>query len=550
MPVLTIRDGARSTARLVLSEQPLDTLCPSPPPYPYTRGWRVRPEGDALALVSPEGVRQGTLSPGAALSVGAVTLGVEDEPWSGGDTHRGTERLQNGAPTPLALSLPGHGTLALGSRIVTLGKNSRCDVVIHDTTVSGLHCRIIPTRDGWLVRDAASTNGTFVGGVRVESALLTDGVTLTLGRTRIVVTRVAASIEQATSRIGIDGVLVGDSPGMFAVRDAIRRYARSPYPVLVQGETGSGKELVARMLHDYSPRARGPFVAVNAGAIAPDLVESELFGHERGAFTGALTRRRGVFEEASGGTLFLDELGELPLAQQAKLLRVLETHEVRRIGGEGTIKVDFRIVCATHRDLASRVATGAFRADLLYRLDLLRVAIPPLRERTGDIEGLAKHLLARIADETGRVRRLDDTARSALIAHDWPGNVRELYGVLCRAVAESETDRIGIEHLEIASAPRPRTRTVVPLREPRAEQNEPTECVASENASVTSLLPAAGHDADVLSVVVPPPPSIPRDLAPERLRALVDSCGGNVSRISRLTGLPRSTIRDRLKRVL
>jgi DNA-binding NtrC family response regulator len=512
-------------------------------------------------------VRQGTLAPGSALTIGSLTLAVEDEPWAGGDTLRGTERLQSGSPLALALRLPDNRILTLGPRILTIGKNSRCDVVIHDSTVSGLHCRVIPTRDGWIVRDAASTNGTYVGGVRVESALLTDGVALTLGRTRLSITRVIATPAETTARIGIDGVLVGDSPSMIGVREAIRRHAPSRHPVLIQGETGSGKELVARMLHDYSPRARGPFVAVNAGAIAPDLVESELFGHERGAFTGAMTRRRGVFEEASGGTLFLDELGELPLAQQAKLLRVLETREVRRIGGEGTIKVDFRIVCATHRDLAARAAEGTFRADLRYRLDVLRVALPPLRERTTDIEGLARHLLARIGDETGRMKRLDDAALSALIAHDWPGNVRELYGALCRAAAEADTDRIGIEHLEIASTPAPRVRTVVRIasaaREERRESERPSSEVrlrhgetvdpaaTPENAPATSVLPEpCDSDDERSSVIIPPPPAIPRDLAPDRLRALVDSCGGNVSRISRLTGLPRSTIRDRLKRAL
>ncbi|MEI8257147.1 MAG: sigma 54-interacting transcriptional regulator [Deltaproteobacteria bacterium] len=465
MPILTIRDGACSALREVHTEEPLD---------------------DAVG---------------------------------------GTERLPIRAHTRVALLLPGGRRFVLGSRGITLGKSARCDLVLPDGTVSALHCRVVPVRAEWVVRDAGSTNGTFVGGLRVESAVLSPGSVLTLGRTRIMVVsdpEGRGDDADGDSRAGTEGALVGDSAGMVAVRHAIRRYAPQPFPVLVQGETGSGKELVARMLHEQSSRPRGPFVAINAGAIAPDLVESELFGHERGAFTGALTRRRGVFEEASGGTLFLDELGELPLAQQAKLLRVLETREVRRIGGEGTLKVDFRIVCATHRDLPARVAEGRFRADLLYRLDLLRVRLPSLRERASDIPVLARHLLARVANETGRVRRLDDAAMLSLIEHPWPGNVRELYGVLCRAAAEAETERVGIEHLDMGDGRA--SLEAAPLRD------DPS-AVATPGQS--GFAPAA---------------EAPRELDSERLLALYDACGGNVSRIARVTGLARSTIRERLKR--
>ena len=540
MPLLTIREGARSVARIVQTEEPLDALCPSPPPVPYARGWTVRPEGDALALVSPEGIRQGTLSPGAALTLGSLTFGVEEEPSIVGDTQRGTERLQHHGTPSLALQLPGARALALGHRPLTIGKNTRCDVVVEDSAVSGLHCRIIPTRDGWIVRDAGSTNGTFIGAARVESALLTPGITLSIGRTRIAVVRETRDALADESRIGIEGVLVGDSPGLAAVRSAIIRHAGAPYPVLIRGETGAGKELVARMIHDQSPRARGPFVAINAAAIAPDLVESELFGHERGAFTGALTRRRGVFEESSGGTLFLDEIGELPLAQQAKLLRVLETHEVRRIGGEGNVRVDLRIVSATHRDLAKRVADGQFRADLFFRLNILPITLPSLRERTDDIAPLARHLLARIAGETGRARKLDDAALAALMKHPWPGNVRELYGVLCRAVTEAESERIGIEHLEIDGH---RVAPFAPVSYDAALESH------ARHQTPTSLLPeASDHAPRESGVFVPQPPPLPRDLAPDRLRILAETYGGNLSRLARATGRPRSTRRDRLKR--
>ena len=240
----------------------------------------------------------------------------------------------------------------------------------------------------------------------------------------------------ATPTVPTTHGMVGRAPGMVRLFELIDRVAPSDVPVLVQGETGAGKELVARALHAASRRAAGPFLAENCAAIAPTLLESELFGHVKGAFTDAGRDRDGAFVAADGGTLFLDEIGDMPLEMQAKILRVLQEGEVRPVGSNGTRKVDVRVVAASHRDLATMAADGTFRADLFYRLNVVTLALPPLRERAEDLPDLGAHLLARIAAETGEAPRiLTLDALEALAARPWPGNVRELENLLRRAAA-------------------------------------------------------------------------------------------------------------------
>ena len=248
--------------------------------------------------------------------------------------------------------------------------------------------------------------------------------------------------------------LVGRSPRLMEVFGMVARVAPSPATVLVTGESGTGKELVARAIHGASGRARGPFVAVNCAAIPEDLLESELFGHERGAFTGAVAKKLGRFERANGGTLFLDEIGDMSLVLQAKILRVLQEREIERLGGEERIPVDVRIVAATHRDLPARIAEGEFREDLFYRLAVVRLHLPPLRERGADVRALALHYTARYAVEFGR--GIGFIAASALVrleGHGWPGNVRELRNVLERAVLTAPGDTLRQEDIEL-DAPR------------------------------------------------------------------------------------------------
>jgi len=237
--------------------------------------------------------------------------------------------------------------------------------------------------------------------------------------------------------------LIGSSPQLVEIADIVRRAARSTVPVLILGESGTGKELVARAVHDLSPRNDKAFTAVHAGALAAGVLESELFGHEKGAFTGADAQRKGRFETASGGTLFLDELGEIPPATQVKLLRVLQDKTFERVGGSTQLRTDARLVCATNRNLREMVKEGSFREDLFYRVNVVTVTMPPLRERTGDIARLVEHFLSR---ENSRLK-LGPDVMSRLQAYHWPGNVRELENVIRRCIALSAGNAIRVEDL-------------------------------------------------------------------------------------------------------
>jgi DNA-binding NtrC family response regulator len=296
--------------------------------------------------------------------------------------------------------------------------------------------------------------------------------------------------------------IVGVSARTRLLRADLQRLARLRAPVLVEGETGTGKELAARALHAWSPRASGPFVAVNCGALAPTMVEDVLFGHERGSFTGAGTSHRGVFERASGGTLFLDEIGELPLGHQAALLRVLDGGSVARLGSEHEEAVDARIVAATNRDLRQMVDAGSFRADLYHRLATLRISVPPLRDRREDVAPLARHFLGSMAADVGPCE-IGEGALAALAAHTWPGNARELRNVLYRAAAIADGGVITEAEIDIE----------VPIR----------------------LTAPARFRLD--------------DLPVTRMRDLVARHGGNVASAARELGVPRTTLRDHVRRL-
>jgi two-component system response regulator AtoC len=251
-----------------------------------------------------------------------------------------------------------------------------------------------------------------------------------------------------------EGEIVGQAPALAAVLDLVRRVAPTPATVLLRGDSGTGKELVARMIHALSPRAECPFVRVNCAALATSVLESELFGHERGSFTGAVSRRSGRFELANEGTLFLDEVGDLAPEVQVKLLRVLQEREFERVGGNETVRVDVRVISATNRDLEGAMAAGAFRQDLFYRLNVFPIRIPPLRDRPGDIEQLAAHFLARFVAAFGRnVTAISDGAVEKLCAYQWPGNVRELENVIERAVILARGSEISADDLDFGARP-------------------------------------------------------------------------------------------------
>jgi two-component system response regulator GlrR len=336
-----------------------------------------------------------------------------------------------------------------GGRLV-VGASPSADLVVHDPTVSGRHCALSLLGAGVGIEDLGSTNGTYVGTARIREAWGQAGTVVTIGRSTLVV--IAADTREAAEVPGepLEGV-AGASVAMRRVADQVRRLARHSLPVLVVGESGTGKELVARALHVEGPRRLRPFVAINVTALPRELVESELFGHERGAFTGAHARREGAFAEADGGTLFLDEIGDLPLEAQPKLLRALDGYEVRRIGAAGGgQRADVRVVAATHARLEQRVTGGHFRRDLFHRLECLVVSVPALRERRGDVGAIARELLQQLTAVVG-ARSLTPAAIARLTAHDWPGNVRELRNVLCRAADGTNAgSRIDVEDVDRA----------------------------------------------------------------------------------------------------
>ncbi|RZZ83214.1 MULTISPECIES: nitrogen regulation protein NR(I) [Pseudoxanthomonas] len=302
--------------------------------------------------------------------------------------------------------------------------------------------------------DVASTAGAFRGGAQEFLSKpfdLDDAVALAARALPSLEPSEAAVAEPVAETRNGTPELIGDTPAMRGLFRAIGRLAQAPLSVLVTGETGTGKELVARALHNESPRARKPFVALNTAAIPAELLESELFGHEAGAFTGAQRRHIGRFEQADGGTLFLDEIGDMPLPLQTRLLRVLAEGEFFRVGGRELIRVDVRVIAATHQDLEGLVQAGRFRADLLHRLDVVRLQLPPLRERRGDVSRLAENFLAQACAKLGMpAKRVAPSAREALRAHDWPGNVRELENVCWRLAALAPSDTITVGDVEQA----------------------------------------------------------------------------------------------------
>jgi transcriptional regulator with AAA-type ATPase domain len=385
--------------------------------------------------------------------------------------------------------------VALAERPFKVGSGRDNDWVVSDPTVSQQHCRFEPSRGRLWVRDLGSTNGTFVQGVRMQRAELAPGMRVRIGRTDL---HVLAHAGQAPRAEPGGRTLVAASAAMQELVGECQGFARLPWPVLVLGPSGSGKEEVAQLLHRESTRRARPFVALNAGGLPRELIESELFGHEKGAFTGAVGQRRGAFEQAHEGTLFLDEIGELPLDLQARLLRVLETWQIRRVGGEQAIAVDVRLVCATHCDLARMVRQGSFREDLYYRLAHFVVKVPALSERPDDVLALAEHFLARLTPELGP-RRLGAEARTRLLAHRWPGNARELRNVLAVAAAMCPSDQ---------------------LEAPDIEQ---------------ALRRIAG-------------PGLDAGYEPEALERALGLHRGNIAAAARALGLPRSTLRDQLKK--
>jgi len=312
-----------------------------------------------------------------------------------------------------------------------VGKSRACELRLSDGSVSGQHLALVvgDAGPGAVVRDLGSTNGSWFGGARFSVLEVDRAATLTIGKTELRIEPLDSALALEPSPRSRFGGLVGSSEPMRRLYTLLERVSASASSVLIEGETGTGKELVARAIHDHSPRRAAPFVVCDLGSLGANLSDSELFGHVRGAFTGADRDRVGAFEAAHGGTIFLDEVGELPLEAQPRLLRALESREVRPVGATTYRAVDVRVVAATNRDLASEVKAGRFREDLYHRLGVIVARIPALRERAADVPTLVEHFLGANAP------RPDAAALATLAAHDWPGNVRELRNVIDRAVA-------------------------------------------------------------------------------------------------------------------
>jgi DNA-binding NtrC family response regulator len=376
-------------------------------------------------------------------------------------------------------------TAVCASDEMTVGTAQGNDLLLHDPAVSRHHCRVTFGPRGFSLRDLGSANGIVLGGHRVESAYLEPGSVFSVGTTLVRFDLLDDQVTEAVSADAAFGRVLGRSVAMRRLFALAERIAPSESTVLVEGETGTGKGALAEAIHARSARAGGPFVVIDCGAIPQNLVESELFGHERGAFTGAHSARPGAFEAAAGGTVFLDEIGELPLAVQPRLLRALEARVVQRVGSRTPTPLDVRVIAATNRELRAEVNRGTFRADLFFRLNIVRVALPPLRERAEDIGLLAEHFFRELGPPgTQPSPALLESYR----ARSWPGNVRELRNAVERDVVLGEG--ASLDEGGALDAATPSTRSGSPDAPFRVRKEQAIR--AWENAYLRDLLEAHG----------------------------------------------------------
>ncbi len=393
---------------------------------------------------------------------------------------------------------------------IRIGSMDDNDVVISDDTVSRYHCRIAQEDTGYVLVDQRSTNGTFINKVRVREGFLKPGSIVSVGQSQFRFNAKEEEVQILPSRNDRCAGLIGGNSRMREIYSIIEKIAPTATTVVIDGETGTGKEVVAQAIHSLSPRVKNDLVVFDCGAVPPNLIESELFGHEKGSFTGAMMTRQGLFEQADGGTLFLDELGELPIDLQPKLLRVLEQREVRRVGSTKASKVDVRIIAATNRNLEDEVRAGRFRQDLFYRLSVVRLHLPSLNQRADDIPLLVQHFLEhgsynKAPGGQQRVHAIANDAMAALQSYPWPGNVRELVNVIERAVSFCSSGQ-----LELSDLPDY-------VRNAKASQSpirKETHTGSTRRASTYS-----GPGASGANPTVPMNPNAPTPTPPEELMA-------------------------------
>ena len=409
---------------------------------------------------------------------------------------------------------------------ITVGRSVICDMVLADKSVSGTHFEIVASEQGFLLRDLDSTNGTFCGDMRIREVWIKPGATIRVGQTHLRFEPVQGTVDIDLSSDDRFFELVGKSVRMREIFATLAKVGPTELTVLIRGETGTGKELVARAIHRASRRTSAALVVQDCSAIPKELIESTLFGHERGAFTGATDRHRGSFEQADGGTIFLDELGELDLALQPKLLRVLENREIKRVGGDRTIPVNVRVVAATNRDLRQMVNEGTFREDLYYRLSVVQIDLPSLRDRPEDIPLLVEHFLADVASrrwpgDPAKRFTVTPEAMARLQGYAWPGNIRELKNTVERAASLADGMDLGVRDLMPSSQKTP----PLPLPGGNAEQ------------FVEDGLPFKEAKQRVLDA-----------FEAAYLKALLDKHAGNVTRSANAAGLTRYHLRELAKR--
>lgn len=353
----------------------------------------------------------------------------------------------------VAIEGPNKGKkITLSKEVTTVGKRETNDLSLEDKTVSRNHFEIQFNADSFILKDLDSTNGTYLNGSKVKEAYLAPGDVIKAGNSLIEFIAFDEKVSLEPSEKESFGEMVGKSRKMRQIFALLEKISPTHATVIIEGETGTGKDLVAKAIHNHSSRRSKPFVVFDCSGVAPNLIESELFGHEKGAFTGAHRSRPGVFEAAKGGTIFLDEIAELPLDLQPKLLRALESREVRRVGANTPTRIDARVICATNRNLKNEIKEGQFREDLYYRLSVVKIVLPPLRDRTEDIPLIVERLLQRgVFNKTPtgfKVARVEDDALKLLYRYPWPGNVRELANVMERACSFVEGNAIKRPDLE------------------------------------------------------------------------------------------------------
>ncbi len=417
----------------------------------------------------------------------------------------------------------------------SLGRSPVNDFPINDPSVSNLHAELLLSDRGVLLRDMGSTNGTHYGDLRLGEAYLSPGVRFRIGNTSLRYDPSDEFVEVALSGDDRFYDVIGRSVRMREIFALLEKVAPSDLTVLIEGETGTGKDRVARAVHARSPRARAPFVVLDCSAIPPNLMESTLFGHERGSFTGAVERRRGLFEEAEGGTIFLDEIGELDMTLQPKLLRVLENRELKRVGGNQTLRSNVRVLAATNRDLRKLVTEGRFRQDLYFRLSVVHAELPALRARVEDIPLLVDEFLRLVEHPRfgpGSTMSVTPQAIGRLCVYTWPGNVRELRNVVERAVAMADSSVLDVSDFfpdsrNVASGPPARSQGLLENLAGRVVQG----------SGMSADLPFKEAKRLVL-----------QRFETEYLRELVERNEGNVSRSARASGLTRFHLRELLKK--